>query len=173
MKLACRLLAAILPPTGAGRSTIGDLMEEYHRRPRGAWRHIWFWGIALDLMARYLPGRLAGLFGGLGRDLVYATRLSRRYPALALAAGLSLSLAIGVGTAAFSIANGAFLRPGLATDSSIMRIWRRHESGASMAWPLSELAQLREQAGRVTIEGVLPSTEPIGASADPAAQEVE
>jgi predicted permease len=171
MRLACRLLAAILPPTGAGRSTLGDLIEEYHRRPRGPWRHLWFWGIAIDLIARYLPGRVSGLFGGFGRDFVYATRLSRRFPALVLAAGLSLSLTIGVGTGAFSVANGTLLRFQRAQDPSIVKIWRRHEHGASMTWPLSELAQLREQARQVTIEGVLPSTESIGSSVTSAAQD--
>lgn len=171
MRLACRLLAAILPATVAGRSTLGDLIEEYHRRPRGLRRRVWFWAVTLDVVVRYLPSRLAAALGGFGRDLAYAARLSRRYPAPVLAAVLSLSLAIGVGTAAFSIANGTWLRPNLVADSSIVTIWRRHANGASSAWPLSELSQLREWARHLTIEAVLPSPEPIGSSAAPPVQE--
>jgi len=170
-RLARRLLAAILPANVAGRSTLGDLIEEYHRRPRGLWRRVWFWAITVELVARYLPGRVAELAGGLGRDLAYATRLTRRYPVLALAAVTSLGLAIGVGTAGFTIVNGTYVRWRLADDPSVTATWRRHKNGASKAWPAAELYALREQAQLQTIEAWTTKTLPVGRSGDSATQE--
>jgi len=85
--LARRLLAAVLPASVAGRSTAGDLIEEFHRRPSGWRRRVWFWTATVDLVARYVPGRIAGLLASFRRDLAYAMRaqcavrkLQRRHP---------------------------------------------------------------------------------------------
>jgi predicted permease len=166
-RLACRLIAAILPPTIAGRSTLGDLIEEFHQRPRGVRRRLWFWAVTIELAGRYLPGRLRALGGGFVRDLVYAVRLVRRSPALILGALLSLGLAIGVSTAAFTVVNGTWLRATLADDPSLVRAWRRHANGASSAWPLDEFSALRAQATHVRLEGVLPSAETVAPTATP------
>ena len=155
-RLARRLLAAILPASVAGRSTIGDVIEDYHRRPPGWRRRLWFWAAALDLAARYLPGRIASLIGSVRRDLGYATRLAWRHPALSLTAVGSLSLAIGVATAAFTLINGKWLRWHLAADPSVVSTWRRHATGASALWPAQEFGALREHATLQKIEGAWP-----------------
>jgi predicted permease len=151
--LARRLLAAVLPASVAGRSTAGDLIEEFHRRPSGWRRRVWFWTATLDLAARYVPGRIAGLLASLRRDLVYAGRLAWRYPAISLTAIVSLGLAIGVTTAAFTVVNGRWLREHLAVDPEVVSIWRLHATGASALWPAQEFAALREAATLLSIEG--------------------
>jgi hypothetical protein len=140
-RLARRLLSVILPATIAGRSTLGDLIEEFSRRPRGLRRRAWFWLVSLEICAQYLPHRVVQLAESLSQDLVYAARLARKYPSLVGAAILSLSLAIGISTAGFSIANSAWLRPSLAADASIVKIWRRP---LALGWP----RRLRKSAGR-------------------------
>jgi predicted permease len=92
---------------------------------------------------------LAGLSG----DLRHALRLVRRYPALIAAAILSLGLAIGVATAVFSVLNGTWLKWYRAADSSQVRVWRQHRTGASATWVPSELFELRRRATSVTLEG--------------------
>jgi predicted permease len=147
------LLAATLPDTVAGRSALGDLLEDYSRRPAGFRRRLWFWMTTFDLVVRYAPSRLAEALGGARRDVVYAVRLSRRHPAPAVAAVLSLGLAIGVGTAAFSLINGSLLRSYLAADPSVVTVWRRHAQGASRLWPARELLELRRTAALTLLEG--------------------
>jgi putative ABC transport system permease protein len=149
---ACRLLASVLPPTVSGRSMLGDVIEEYHRRQPGLWRRLWFWLITGDLVVRYLPGRLAGGLAGVGSDAVYAVRLARRYPTLIVAAVLSLGLAIGVGTAAFSVVNGTLLRRTLAYEPAFVTALRSHQNGRSKSWPVSELHELRRHSRLVALE---------------------
>jgi predicted permease len=161
----------MLPASVAGRSALGDLIEEYHRRPRGLRRRVWFWAITLEIIARYVPERLTALTGGFGRDLTYSVRLARRSPWLALASLVSLSLAIGAGTAAFTIANGTWLRRTLAADPAVVATWRRHKNGASKTWPAAELSALRDEVRLRTIEAASPATLRVGPSADSAAQE--
>ena len=99
-QFAVRLLACVLPQTSAGRSVLGDLLDEYQRRPVGIRRRLWFWWAALDIGLRYLPDRLRGrhrasmadaatrrgpglsrFLAELGHDAIHAGRLARRYRA--------------------------------------------------------------------------------------------
>jgi predicted permease len=104
---------------------------------------------------------LAGLSG----DLRHASRLVRRYPALIAAAILSLGLAIGVATAVFSVLNGTWLKWYRSADSSQVRVWRQHRTGASATWAPSELFELRRRATSVTLEGRIASDLSFAASA--------
>jgi hypothetical protein len=175
-RAAAWLLAWVLPPTPAGRTIVGDLVEEYTRLPRG-WRRIcWCWWTVADVGLRYLPGRLvtmghavrrepggrrAGPFAGLGGDVRHAARLGRRHPWPVAAAVLSLGLGIGVGTAAFSVVNGSYLRLYLSADPALVRVWRAHHRGASASWPEAEVRAVREQTRLATIEPWTTSTMPL------------
>jgi predicted permease len=153
--LALRLLKRLLPDTTGGRSILGDVTEEFHRRPPGLRRRAWLWWTAADLAVRYAPDRLALGAATTGRDLIHAFRLARRFPALIAAALLSLALAIGVCTAAFSIVNGIWLRYRLAADPAVVDLIRQHGTGASVRWPESELFEIRERTRSLTLEAVL------------------
>jgi predicted permease len=163
------LLARILPSTGDGRSILGDILEEYDRRPSGPGRLLWIAGVSVDLTIRYLPHRLGMTLASVARDLNYAARLGRRAPALALATVLSLGCAIAISTAAFSVANTVWLRRTLAADPSVVRVYRRFANGASWGWPETELAQLRAGARVIQIEAIAMSEEQVEWPADASA----
>lgn len=94
-------------------------------------------------------------FAGLAADLVYASRLFRRYPTLVLGAVLSLGLTIGAGTSVFSVLNANWIRPYLAADASTVRIWGRAGSSAWAAWPEPEVRELGRLSTLVTIEATV------------------
>lgn len=124
MKIACRILAAILPATVAGRSTLGDLLEEYHRRPRGPRRFAWFWLVTLDVVIRYLPGRLSDLAGGMTADCRLAFRMITRQPWSALSIAGTLALGIGATTAIYAVFNFVLFRPvpGVSADAELVTV---------------------------------------------------
>jgi predicted permease len=170
-RLACRLLAAVLPATVAGRSTIGDLLEEFHRRPPGRLRQIWFWFAASEVAVRYLPALASRWLSDVRSDLVYATRLARRHPLLVFAAAGSLTVAIGLATSVFSALNGSWL-PVATADPAIVQVWRVHRSGAARGFPAFEFRELQRNARSVALEGWIAGSFPLAtpgsaAEADP------
>ena len=171
--IASRLLAAVLPKTPAGRSVLGDVLDEYSRRPAGLGRRFWFWWTAAEIGLRYLPDRLMGRLAGLHGDVVYAMRLAKRHRALVLTAVFNLALAIGVTTAAFTVVNGTWLRYYLSADASVVDAWRRHERGASRNWPLAELLEVRRHAKLMDLEGEFSTTAPFSRSAGAAPEPVQ
>jgi predicted permease len=110
---AYRLLRASLPPGSAGESILGDLHEEYARRPAGARRDLRYVASALLLALGYRLQRRRGgaAWDGLALDLRQAARGLLRRPGYLLTAVLTLAVGIGATTAAFSIIYGALLRP--------------------------------------------------------------
>ncbi len=162
-RLAHRLLDRVLPRTPAGRSALGDILEEYHRRPRGLRRDGWFWLTTFDVgLHLAFPWRSAGSgpardgrprrwFSGVRNDLVFAIRLARRQPSLVFAALTSMTLAIGVTTAAVSVTNGVWFREFLAANPAVVHVWRDHARGSSLLWPASEAAELRRQAASISL----------------------
>ena len=163
-RLARFLLNAVLPPTVAGRSALGDLLEAHDRRPAGLRRDVWFVLTVCDVGLRYLPQRLARAVDGVFRDLRYMLRLGRRRPAPTVAALLTLALAIGGSTAVFTIANNLWLRIELGHDASIALIARYHETGAWLYWPTSEFVQLQRLVPPNGVEGIAISDESVRSS---------
>jgi predicted permease len=130
---AYRLLRASLPPGSAGESILGDLHEEYARRPAGPRRDLRYGAAALRLALGYRLRRRrpTAAWDGLAQDLRQATRGLLHRPGYLLTAVLTLSVGIGATTAAFSIIYGALLRPlPYREPDRLLRIygWRKQYS---------------------------------------------
>ena len=106
------------------------------------------------------------VLNGAGQDFRHATRLARRHPVLVTAAALSIALAIGTGTAVFSVLNSTFFRWYLASDASVVQVWRRHANGASRVWPATEFLELRRHAKTISLEGYVAANLPVSTSED-------
>ncbi len=121
-RFVTRILRAALPDDRRGRSILGDLLEEWHRRPPGAHRTWWYLGEVVALAARYvfvgrrLPGLPVAPGGASGGRSHHTRRLDERIAddgrqavrRLARDIGFTgtavavLALGIGTATAVFS-----------------------------------------------------------------------
>ncbi|MFI5230505.1 MAG: ADOP family duplicated permease [Gemmatimonadales bacterium] len=75
---------------------------------------------------------------GVVQDTVYAARVLRRTPIVALTIVATLALGIGANAAMFSLLDVIFLRPpsGVANPATVRRIWiERHFSSGTQMWP--------------------------------------
>jgi len=112
-----RLVARVLPRTPAGRSMLGDLIEDHRGRPPGPRRALWLTVAAVQLIAAYLPARWSARaprgawLQGLGADLRAGARSLRRDRHPALLAILALAIGSGSVTAILTIAWTSLLRP--------------------------------------------------------------
>jgi putative ABC transport system permease protein len=168
--LPTRLLQASLPKDARGRSIFGDLIEEWHRRPRGAARAAWYWRECLRVGARYLFVRTrlpGGHPSGGGRagassllpldDVRHALRRARRSP---LASGLTV-LALGVGVAAptlmYSLLVGVTRDLPVPEPDRLVHVGRRFTPSivrqADLAWlrPLLEQPSAGTGAGLASV----------------------
>lgn len=112
------LASALLPGDVRGRSILGDLLEEWHARPPGLRRGVWYLRESLRVAPRYLfvarrlpgtrppPGRPSGrrgsVVGRLADDVRHAARGARHHPGFTGTAVAVLALGIGVATAVFA-----------------------------------------------------------------------
>ena len=117
-RIACWLLAAVLPDDVAGRSIQGDLIEEFHGRPAGWRRRIWFWRAAIGLVARYAPARpfrasttRGRSSGHWRRDVLYAVRLLARRPLHTAVSVLGLGVGLTATVTVFSFFSAALGDP--------------------------------------------------------------
>ncbi|HSC26677.1 MAG TPA: ADOP family duplicated permease [Vicinamibacterales bacterium] len=112
-----RLIGRCLPPTAAGRSILGDLLEEYHARPAGVRREAWFAAVAVQVAMRYLPDRVRRARAPGARaavlldDIRSGWRGLRRDRATVALAVLTLAVGIGSVTAILSAMYGSLLKP--------------------------------------------------------------
>ena len=112
-----RWLEWVLPPTPAGRSILGDLIEDHRRRQPGARRTVWLIIGAAQLTAAYLPSRIwpAGVAShplrGIAMDIRSAFRSLARDRKPAVLAVIALAIGSGSVTAILSVAYGSLLRP--------------------------------------------------------------
>ncbi|GMV05888.1 MAG: hypothetical protein AMXMBFR53_21650 [Gemmatimonadota bacterium] len=126
-RLPTWLLSRLLPRDRRGRSILGDLLEEWHGRPRGISRTVWYAVESLRLATRYLlvpshlPGaRSAGRRGGrpgrsgildrLADDARHALRGLRHQPTFAATAVAVLAVGIGVATTVFASFQAVMVR---------------------------------------------------------------
>jgi predicted permease len=116
-RLFCRLLARALPSDTVGRSIHGDLLEEFHRRPPGWRRAVWFMAAALHLAGVFTWRRLVNGVkailtpASVGDDVRAGLRLLRRDRGTATLAVVTLAIGIGSVTAIFSALYGSLLKP--------------------------------------------------------------
>ena len=111
------LLEAALPATVAGRSIAGDVIEEFHQRPPGIRRQLWFALVTVRLAAVYIPLKAAAALRialhlrTLGDDLRAGVRALRRDRATVALAIVTLGVGIGSVTAILSALHGSLLKP--------------------------------------------------------------
>jgi len=113
-RLACRLLAILLPEGWAADSLVADLEEEYRSRlRRGPVRaRLWYWRAVLQIGAAYAWERRRRAPGSaLLQDLRFAVRSFRRVPGFTSVAAFTLALGIASATSVFSVADAVLLRP--------------------------------------------------------------
>ena len=150
------LLRRSLPPGSAGETILGDLHEEYERRPAGFRRDARYVASALRLLLGYRLAdvrRRLGLGGAcdaVAQDLRHAARSLLRQPGYLVTAVLTLMVGIGATTAAFSIIYGALLQPLPYRDPErLLRIyrWRMEFSPDSFnSMSAANFRDLRERA---------------------------
>ncbi len=124
------LLRRVLPDDAAGRSVLGDLLEEFGRRAKdnvGAARR-WYWREALAIafhrmrdrftndsmsnaQAMDQPGRGDGMLRRIWVDIRIGTRTLLRTPGFTVVASITLALGVGANTAIFSLVDGVLLQP--------------------------------------------------------------
>ncbi len=134
-----RILANALPPDPRGRSIVGDLMEEWHARPPGTRRAVWYALESLRLSLRYLfvPRRLPGpraaraVFRGGGPfldGLRQVLRRGLRAPAASLVTVLALGIGIGAPTAMYSLLVGVTRGLDVPDPDALVHIGRRYNA---------------------------------------------
>ncbi|HUF48324.1 MAG TPA: ADOP family duplicated permease [Vicinamibacterales bacterium] len=115
--LLASLLRWSLPQTPAGRSMLGDVLEEYHQRPTGIRRTLWLAGVTVSLTLPYLLARFerrGDARGGLGTivdDARSGLRALRRDRATVVLAVVTLAVGIGSVTAMLSAIYGSLIKP--------------------------------------------------------------
>ncbi len=120
-RFATRVLRALLPGDRRGRSIVGDLMEEWHARPAGLARDLWYGRECLRVGARYLfvrrhlPGeRPVGAPPRPRRtppllpwdDLRLAIRSAAKTPGMSVLTVLALGIGVAAPTLMFSLLLG-------------------------------------------------------------------
>jgi predicted permease len=111
------------------------------------------WTQPLQKIDPVIGGTRAPWSSGLGRDVVYATRVFLARPGLAIVTVLGLALAIGVGTSVFAVLNAVALRPlGVPNPSAVKHVMQTSEGSVSTAWPYREAVALRERSIHVPLE---------------------
>jgi len=115
-RVPLRLIGRLLPRTVAGRTILGDLLEEYHLRSPGVRRRIWVRAAAVRLILTYTPSKLADLArdggpGGLRADVRAGMRSLRRAPGAVAIIVATLAIGIGGTTAIMSALYGSLMKP--------------------------------------------------------------
>ncbi len=165
---ATRLLARALPDDRRGRSILGDLLEEWHARPAGLRRTLWYWREALQVAGRYafvrrrLPGvapadqesprrrRTPGFFAD---DVRHALRHVRRAPAASALTILALGVGVAAPTVMYSLMVGVTRPLPVPEPEALIHVGQRYTPSivrnASMAWlrPVLESAAAPDGAG--------------------------
>ena len=161
MKLATRILAAVLPPTDAGRSTLGDILEEFNRRPHGIRRHLWLWVVIVDLVVRYLPSAMAATFRGSGAEIRQAVRSVRRAPYYSLTVIATIAVSMALSATVFGLVDGVLFKPLpypnpgdlYAVGGTFDNDRTRPETVVNMLSP-AELASLRQAVPEAALTGL-------------------
>jgi putative ABC transport system permease protein len=138
--LATRVLRALLPDDRRGRSIVGDLMEEWHARPAGAGRDLWYVGecvrvgLRYVLVRRHLPGeRPVGAPPRPRRappllpwdDLRLALRSAARTPGMSALTVLALGVGVAAPTLMFSLLVGVTRELPVSEPEELVQVgWR-------------------------------------------------
>lgn len=168
--VATGILRAALPTDRRGESILGDLLEDWHERPAGIRRRLWYWRECLRLAARYarVPPRLPGgppQHGGRGRagrgsllafdDLRQSIRQAARAPLVTVVTVLALGVGVAAPTVMYALLVGVTRDLPVPDPDALVHVGRRFTPtiirGADVAWLRPFLAT------DGTAEGVLES----------------
>jgi predicted permease len=123
-RLARWLLRMTLPEGAAGKTILGDLLEEFRERSTdGRGSVLWYCREALSVSLRYRGRdrrrarrdarstmRFSGFWQSILSDIRYAGRTLRQSPAFVAVAVLSIAMGVGANTAIFTLVDQVLLR---------------------------------------------------------------
>lgn len=165
------MLLAAISSDPRGRSIVGDLIEEWHERPAGWSRDLWYWRecVLLAVRGRSVRGTPAGRAGervrralGFGallplEDLRHALRGVARAPFLTGVTVLALAVGVAAPTVMYALLVGVTRPLPVPEPEALVHVGRRYTEsivrGADVAWLRPLLEETRRGEGSLHAVG--------------------